>query len=178
VEWDLQTRLVGGYNLDNVLGAVAVGRHFGIEPVDINAAITAFAPVTNRSQLVSHEGVDYILDSGSVNPTSLEAALRNFGALEADGKVLVLGSMLRLGESSDQAHREAIALARSIRPDSAVFVGEGYWRVRDRAFGYYFRDTPALRRWWRAGDYLGMTVLVKGASRYHLENVLGLEKLM
>src|SRR5688500_2272932 len=48
----IQTSLVGGYNLPNILAAVAVGKTFGVRDEKIKASIEAYQPSNSRSQLV------------------------------------------------------------------------------------------------------------------------------
>ena len=51
-EWnEVATHLIGSYNLDNVLAAVTMGVHFGVEPNAISEAIAGYVPQNNRSQL-------------------------------------------------------------------------------------------------------------------------------
>ena len=170
---EIRTQLFGRYNTENVLAAIAVGTHFGVEPEAIAGAIEACPPADNRSQLVRKGSNTFILDSGSVTPTSLEAALSNFGRLEADGKIAVLADMLRLAGQTAESHREAIRHVRSLGLEQAVFVGENYWNVRDEKAGLFFRNTPALRRWWQEQRLEAKTILVKGAIRFRLRDVLG-----
>ena len=47
----LETKLVGAYNAANVMAALAVGRQFGVPLADGLAAIAAYTPSNNRSQM-------------------------------------------------------------------------------------------------------------------------------
>ena len=51
----VETHLIGNYNLDNALVAVAVGRFFKIPAERISRAIAAYEPTNNRSQLKKTE---------------------------------------------------------------------------------------------------------------------------
>ncbi|MDR2474444.1 MAG: UDP-N-acetylmuramoyl-tripeptide--D-alanyl-D-alanine ligase, partial [Bacteroidales bacterium] len=57
------THLVGGYNLENALAAVAVGKFFGVDAADINAAISSYIPQNNRSQQKNTCRNSLIIDS-------------------------------------------------------------------------------------------------------------------
>ena len=174
----IRSRLFGAYNFDNVMAAIAVGRHFKIPLEEIIKAIEQFQAVENRSQTVNWGGNTYIFDSGSVNPASLNAALENFGRTSTSKKIVVLADMLRLGGYSAAAHREAIHLASRLGFDQVIFVGEWYWRERDPEIGIYFRHTPGLRNWWSRQSFQGATILVKGAIRFKLVDVLGLSEII
>ena len=100
----VETHLVGAYNIDNVLAAVAVGRYFKIPAERISRAIAAYEPTNNRSQYKKTERNDLIIDAYNANPTSMKAALDNFASLPVHPKAVVLGDMLELGKTSDELH--------------------------------------------------------------------------
>jgi UDP-N-acetylmuramoyl-tripeptide--D-alanyl-D-alanine ligase len=97
--------LVGGYNLPNVLAAVAVGKYFKIEDGKIKEAIEAYLPSNSRSQLLQKGTNKIILDAYNANPSSMNFAIENFSAMEGENKTLVLGSMAELGEESLKEHQ-------------------------------------------------------------------------
>src|SRR6187431_199786 len=92
----IKTNLVGGYNLPNVLAAVAVGKYFKIEDGKIKEAIEAYLPSNSRSQLLQKGTNKIILDAYNANPSSMNFAIENFSAMEGENKTLVLGSMAEL----------------------------------------------------------------------------------
>ena len=47
----VQTQLIGSYNIDNLLAAIAVGINFGVDRKKICAALEAYTPSNNRSHL-------------------------------------------------------------------------------------------------------------------------------
>ena len=47
----LETKLIGAYNAANVMAALAVGRQFGVPLKDGLAAVAAYTPSNNRSQM-------------------------------------------------------------------------------------------------------------------------------
>jgi UDP-N-acetylmuramoyl-tripeptide--D-alanyl-D-alanine ligase len=170
---EIQTRLVGAYNFENVMAAIAVGQHFGVELAQIVAAIEACEPADNRSQWIQQGGNQFVLDSGSVNPSSLAASMTNFEQIRSSSKMVVLADMMRLGSQTHAAHREAIAHAKQMNLIQAVFVGPHYWRARDPDFGQYFRSTTIFERWWRQQTFSDRLVLVKGAMRFGLVELMG-----
>ena len=51
-EWqEVQTGLIGAYNMQNLLAAATIGRTFGVEVDAVNRALAAYEPKNNRSQL-------------------------------------------------------------------------------------------------------------------------------
>ena len=86
----IRTRLVGEYNLPNVLVAAAVGKYFKIGDDNIKTAIESYTPSNSRSQLIEKGTNKIILDAYNANPTSMKAAIENFARLRDPQKILVL----------------------------------------------------------------------------------------
>ena len=108
----INTNLVGSYNADNVMAAIAVGAHFGVSFDDAVKAIEAYVPSNNRSQMVKTQANTLIVDAYNANPTSMEAALSNFAGVQAEKKIVLLGDMLELGDDSVD---EAVILIKGSR---------------------------------------------------------------
>mgnify|MGYP000915546039 CR=1 FL=1 len=51
-DWhEVQTHLIGSYNIDNMLAAITIGLHFDVKPQQIDHALENYIPSNNRSQL-------------------------------------------------------------------------------------------------------------------------------
>ncbi|WP_304708057.1 UDP-N-acetylmuramoyl-tripeptide--D-alanyl-D-alanine ligase [uncultured Rikenella sp.] len=114
-EGEVQTHLAGTYNLANVAAAVAAGAYFGIPTDAALAAVAAYVPDNNRSQVsrsANGTGNTLYKDAYNANPSSMRAAVDNFLALPDDGfeggKILILGDMRELGNFSREEHRAII----------------------------------------------------------------------
>ena len=120
------THLIGSYNLDNVLAAVTVGLHFGVEPSDIVKAISGYVPSNNRSQLTETGRNHLIVDAYNANPTSMAAALTNFTLMQVSPKMAILGEMRELGDSSREEHKAVIAKLDECHFDKVWLVGKEF----------------------------------------------------
>ncbi len=127
-EVDIQTRLIGTYNLINITAAAAVGHHFGITRRQIKAAIEGYEPSNMRSQLVDKgHGRFLILDTYNANPTSMMAALESFSLNPAPHKCLILGAMGELGEESAAEHLNILRyLAGKAGFGNVLLVGKNF----------------------------------------------------
>lgn len=123
VKYTIKTSLVGSYNADNVLTALAVGMYFGVPAQSAVEAIEAYVPQNNRSQMQKTERNTLIVDAYNANPSSMAAALDNFALVEAPKKVACLGDMLELGAESLAEHCKVLERVREINPSVVVLVG-------------------------------------------------------
>lgn len=123
---DVQTRLIGAYNIDNMLAAITIGRYFGVPAERICHALEHYTPSNNRSQLTVTEHNRLIVDAYNANPTSMAAAIENFRLMQAERKMAVIGEMRELGEASDTEHRRVVELLESCGLDDVWLVGDGF----------------------------------------------------
>lgn len=126
-EWnEVQTQLIGAYNIDNVLAAAAVGTHFGVAPQQISHALAEYCPSNSRSEFRRTEKNRLIVDAYNANLSSMHAALENFRLIPDPHKMLILGEMRELGTASAAAHQEVAALAATTGSEEMWFVGEQF----------------------------------------------------
>ncbi|MEG1483871.1 MAG: UDP-N-acetylmuramoyl-tripeptide--D-alanyl-D-alanine ligase [Bacteroidales bacterium] len=123
---EIDTHLIGDYNVDNVLAALCVSTYFAVPTKNAIKAIEDYIPSNNRSQITKTEHNTLIVDTYNANPTSMRASLENFGKLNFKNKMLVLGDMLELGDDSITEHIEIIKLAASLSPLRIFLVGEEF----------------------------------------------------
>ncbi len=133
---EVQTHLIGAYNIDNVLAAISVGLRFGVEPAQINAALAGYVPTNNRSEMRKTARNTLIVDAYNANPSSMAAALQNFVMMQApEGmrKMLILGEMRELGDISEREHARVVEKIKSECPglsaESVWLVGENFQRL-------------------------------------------------
>lgn len=123
VSHEMNTHLIGSYNLDNMLAAAAIGRYFGVSDDDISSALASYLPHNNRSQLKETADNKLIVDAYNANPTSMMAALKNFRQVEAPHKMVILGDMKELGEASREEHQKVVDYLKECGFDRIVLVG-------------------------------------------------------
>lgn len=169
----IRTNLVGSYNADNVMAAIAVGAQFGVSLVDAVRAIEAYVPSNNRSQMTRTEHNTLIVDAYNANPTSMAAALENFSNVSADCRIAMLGDMLELGEDSAAEHKAVIESALSRGFCKVFFVGKEFASVSvasDNAM--FFQTSDELADYLKANPVHGATILIKGSRGTRMEKVI------
>ncbi|NPD82691.1 UDP-N-acetylmuramoyl-tripeptide--D-alanyl-D-alanine ligase [Prevotella sp. PINT] len=122
----VESKLIGDYNIYNMLAAATIGLTFGITEEQICHALTAYTPSNNRSQLTVTEHNRLVVDAYNANPTSMAAALENFKNMSVPHKMAILGSMGELGEVSHEEHCKIVETLKSIDLDDVWLVGEEF----------------------------------------------------
>lgn len=170
----IETNLVGAYNADNVMAAMAVGAHFGVSTSEAMAAISAYVPQNNRSQLTRTASNVLIIDAYNANPTSMAAALDNFANVEAERKVALLGDMLELGDESLAEHKRIAQKAMELGLDMVCFVGAEFTRALEGVEGRFkvMPTSAALAEEIKKEPLKGCNILIKGSRGIRMEVVL------
>ncbi len=166
----LQTKLIGDYNLPNVLAAVTVGKTFKVPEEKIKAAIENYEPSNSRSQLIVKGSNNIVLDAYNANPSSMRLAIENFARLKATDKVLVLGAMAELGPESIAEHQQIITLIQQSKWKQVVLVGGDFFQM-DHPF-LKFANSNEARTWWQQQKFENTHVLIKGSRSMKMEEVL------
>lgn len=127
----IETHLIGTYNLPNVLAAVTVGRHFGVDDGKIKSALENYQPSNNRSQLVVTATNSLVVDAYNANPTSMAAAIEDFSKLDVkEPKMAILGDMRELGEVSVAEHQKIVDMLETSGIQTVWLVGEEFGKTR------------------------------------------------
>ncbi len=178
----IHTRLVGDYNLPNVLVAVAVGKHFGVPDDKIRQSLEQYTPGNSRSQLIEKDGNHIILDAYNANPSSMRAAIENFARLpiatpdhktpaaSLDHKVLILGAMAELGPESLAEHQGIIDLIARYAWQQVVLVGGDFRKLSHPWLS--FANSKEAGHWLAGVGLTGSYLLIKGSRSMQMEEVL------
>ncbi|MFI3269695.1 MAG: UDP-N-acetylmuramoyl-tripeptide--D-alanyl-D-alanine ligase [Rikenellaceae bacterium] len=178
----LKHNLEGDYNSYNIAAAVAIGSHFGVDEAAIKAAIAAYRPTNNRSQLYDTERNRLILDCYNANPSSMEVALNNFDEEEfvTNGdKVLILGDMRELGSWSTEEHQRIIESCTASNAKRIIFVGEEFRKASATASAIdprieLYESCNELKGELSERAISGCTILIKGSRGISLEQIVTL----
>ena len=188
------THLVGGYNAENISAAIAVGGYFGVSEEDALAAIRAYVPTNNRSQLMQTERNTLVVDAYNANPTSMQAAINAFtssptaqrsysaAVLQRSGltdevghetpRCFILGAMRELGEYSHLEHQNIVNMLLERKADIVLLVGEEYKATT--APYPIFENVEALAAYLQTTPLTGYHILLKGSRANQLEKVIPL----
>ena len=162
-EWqEVQTHLIGAYNLDNMLAAIIVGYVNNVPFDQINHALSSYVPTNNRSQLTETERNHLIVDAYNANPTSMKAAIDNFRLMEVSPKMAILGMMGELGDVSGEEHQKVIRQLEEASFDEVWLVGEEF--VKAGSAFRTFANVDAVKEAIAQEQPSGRYILIKGSN--------------
>ena len=164
----VQTHLIGSYNLDNVLAAACIGTHFGVPAADICTALEAYTPSNNRSQLTVTPSNRLVVDAYNANPTSMKAALDNFRLIASDHKMCILGDMKELGDASAGEHQKVIDQLADCNFETVWLVGEEFAKTQHPHTYRTFAHVDEVKAAIAAHKPQGHLILIKGSNSTRL----------
>lgn len=164
-------KMVGAYNLNNYLVAVALGVYFGLEHEAISSALEHYVPANNRSQVTETGRNTLIMDAYNANITSMKAALESFEAVTHENKAVILGDMRELGDLSAAAHQEIVDWLQD-KSYKKFLVGDEFSKTNYDDGFRHFQSTSALVDYLQTQKISGHFILVKGSRGIALEQVL------
>ena len=166
----IQTNLVGGYNLPNVLAAVAIGQEFKVPNDKIKSAIENYIPTNSRSQLLTWNNNKVILDAYNANPSSMKLAVENFAKINKENKIVCLGGMRELGADTLMEHQLLIDQLNQTNWENVLLVGSEF---KPCVHNYLYFDTvQEAKAWLHAQTLKGYTLLIKGSRGIQMEQLI------
>ena len=166
----IQTNLVGNYNLPNVLAAVAIGQEFKVPNDKIKSAIENYIPTNSRSQLLTWNNNEVILDAYNANPSSMKLAVENFAKINKENKIVCLGGMRELGADTLMEHQLLIDQLKQTDWEQVILVGSEF---KPCNHNYLYFDTVIEAKAWLQEQHLnGYTLLIKGSRGIQMEQLI------
>ena len=167
--YEVQTQLIGAYNIDNMMAAIAVGLNFGVEPSQINSALEGYQPSNSRSQLTITEHNHLVVDAYNANPSSMRAALDNFRLMDVRPKMAILGEMRELGNSSHKEHQKIVDFIGECGLDEVWLVGDEFAAI-DNPYRK-FKDVDEVKAAIASNQPQGRYILIKGSNGTRLHQL-------
>jgi UDP-N-acetylmuramoyl-tripeptide--D-alanyl-D-alanine ligase len=166
----IKTQLVGDYNFANIIGAVAVGKTFGVSIQNIKQGLEEYTPTNSRSQLIKQGTNTIILDAYNANPTSMKLAIENFARTDYPNKIIMIGGMWELGIDSLQEHQEIITLLQQWNWNDVILVGGDFANTKHEYI--YFDNNAQAKEWLQNRAPQNTAILIKGSRATAMEKVL------
>ncbi len=168
----INSQLTGKYNFENIMAAVAIGKHFKVTDENIRKAIESYQPINNRSQLLKRGTNTFILDAYNANPSSMKEALENLAGIKAENRIAIVGDMLELGDASFEEHFAMAKFIQTLHLQKVVLIGEEFGKVSGKTDCVHFKTTEEAKEWFGKQHFENTAFLLKGSRRLGLERIL------
>ena len=171
----ITSHLIGLYNSNNINAAISIGIKFGVTLEAIKNAIEGFVPQNNRSQMLTINSNEIILDAYNANPSSMSVALENFFQLENGNKIAILGDMFELGEESFLEHKSIVELVTTNNSVTTYFIGKDFYLNKiDNEKCNFFNSYEDFSEYFKENKINHTLILIKGSRGMALERTLQL----
>ena len=168
----IKSTLMGDYNLDNLLAAIAIGHHLGVSNQEIKIGIESYIPENNRSQWI-HKGSNHILlDAYNANPSSMQVAIENFSKMPNKKQILILGDMFEMGDQAEKEHLDLLIWAKQFEFESIYLLGEHFNQVSSNCGIQTYATMEALGKNLKSKNHNNTAILIKGSRGMKMERVL------
>jgi UDP-N-acetylmuramoyl-tripeptide--D-alanyl-D-alanine ligase len=172
-------RALGKQQVYAAAAAAAVGLYFGLNLVEVSAALRKYRSLAGRTKLLEGIKNTWIIDdSYNASPLATIAALEILEQFPGR-KIAVLGDMLELGKDTEAAHRQVGRKAASVVDlllavgQRAVFIADEARKqgfAKDKIFKFSQAEEAGLPLQEKIEE--GDTILIKGSRSMHMEKVV------
>ncbi len=173
----IRLQVPGRHNAGNALAAAAVAINMGLTLNQIADGLETFCAPKQRSQLKEINGVLVLNDSYNANPASMQAAIDLAKSVSHPGKTwLLLGDMLELGATAQEAHRKLLANAVNGRTE-ILLRGSIFKSCLDEGPAQpggltWFASHETLAAYLNERLHPGDLILVKGSRGLQMEKII------
>ena len=170
----------GAHNVLNAIAAASVGLLMGETVENIVRGLSSYTASGMRQNIYEQNGFRIYADCYNASPDAMEATLRVLDTLGEGGRrIAVLGSMLELGDYTEEGHRRAGRAAAEFADalyaygPSADAIVRGA-KEKGMTAVHAFDDQNELVRALRADAKPGDALLFKGSRGMRMERALAL----
>ena len=169
----ITSHLIGLYNSNNINAAISIGIKFGVSLSDIKIAIEGFVPENNRSQMLTINSNEIILDAYNANPSSMCVAIENFIQLDKTNKIAILGDMFELGNESLKEHKLIVSLLLNENTITTYYIGKDFYSNKIEKSNCHFHESfEAFSEAFKKDKVKNSIILIKGSRGMALEKTL------
>lgn len=172
----------GSHNILNALVAIAIAHHFQFTIAEIRAGLANYQVPIKRLNFIELNNNSLLIDDTvNANPQSVKAAIDVLGEVGKEKKkMVVLGSMLELGEYTVEGHKEIGQYVANNQVDVIYTYGQGAKWIREGAIeaGFdgtkvrHFKSRDDLHREVKHDMEANSVVLVKGSSAMNMHKTV------
>jgi len=172
--------MIGRHNVYNALAAIAAGFALGLSSEEIHKGLLHSEAAKMRFEIQQKGEYRIVNDAYNASPMSMTAAINTLSELAPGRKIAVMGDMLELGASSEDAHYHVGTELAEKAFAAVVTRGEMGERIAAGAEDGGIREVYRCESHEKAAEVLkrilrpGDTVLFKGSRGMQMEKIIEL----
>lgn len=175
----IQLPVYGKFNIYNALSAAAAAWKLGADLNTIKNGLENFNGESMRMEVLdATNDIIIVNDAYNANPSSMKESIKSFVQSFPDKeKIVVLGDMLELGETSVFYHREIGAFLEAQPLDKIFLFGpamESAFKAVNHPFARHFVDRAMLEHELKKHITSGTVILFKASRGMRLESTIKL----
>ncbi len=170
---NVETKLVGTFNAQNVLAAATVAYHMGMDFDGIARGISSYHPSNHRSQLQDGQRNTLLIDAYNANPSSMEQAIEALHQFPRDKKLAILGAMKEGGETTHEEHQKVAQQLQDLGI-AHYLIGEEFKKCRVGQTVAHYNTTADLITSNVLHNIQDHLILLKGSRSVGLEKLIPL----
>ena len=173
---ELNTKIIGNYNINNLICALVISKFFKIKHSTIKNQIKNLELKNNRSQLIPTDQNYVILDAYNANPTSVKFAINNFIENNFTQKelVIILGDMLELGTKTIEYHQNIVRILEKTDLNRYILIGPNFKKTNSSEKFIKFNNTETCKYFLKDNKITNSQILIKGSRKMRLEELVSL----
>ncbi len=122
---DLKIKLFANHSLRAVSAALTIASEFGMSEEEIKQGLKNIKPYNGRMNILhGFRNTKIIDDSYNSSPLAAILAIKTLQSINAPQRILILGSMNELGETSEESHKRVAQSIDYKKVDWVITVGE------------------------------------------------------
>ena len=166
----IETQLYGSYNFSNVCAAITLGLENKIELRKISKSLKNYSSENNRSQIISKNNSEIIMDAYNANPTSVKGALESLSNL-TNSKLAIIGDMFELGKAENIEHQKIVKFAKGLNIDKIIFIGSRFKKCEINFKNFHFFNNK--REFHKSNLKINENnILIKGSRSMRMETII------
>jgi UDP-N-acetylmuramyl pentapeptide synthase len=126
--------LHGTQNAGNILLAVAVAEHLGVQRNVISNRLARFHPLTGTFSVEDHSGVTVLNDTHNCSPESASAAIRWAQSQPATQKILLTSGIIEQGQETMRVHKDLGSQSAQVF-DRVIFTNKKFAQIFEQGYG-------------------------------------------
>lgn len=163
-------------SLENILNAYVFCLTLGIDKTKLKQRIQTLHSINSRMEILQGVNNSLLLnDAYSNDYASLEIALDFLNTLNKKDKLLILSDMQQTSSDKQTLYSSINSLLKNKKITSLIAIGKDFWQYKDLMDvenTQYYRTTEEFLLHSQRKDYSNKTILIKGASSFHFEQIV------